>query len=121
MTTQTRCQACHAQGSSVQGYQISNEQVITLCSDCAKQVFVTPQQDGAEDEQEYPDWSFGQKASLFLPTALVTIGLPALLHAPLPAEVFGLVGALLLAAKSPQLYADLREELPGPLVDWLDG
>jgi len=126
MTDRHRCQACHAQNSSVQSYQIGDEQSITLCADCAEQVKVSPQQDGAEgehaeDEQDYPDWSFGQKASFFLPTALLTMGLPALLHAPLPAEVFGLVGALLLAAKSPQLYADLREELPAPVVDWLDG
>src|SRR5438046_1989331 len=42
-------------------------------------------------------------------------GVPALLHAPLPLEVAGVAAAIALAAKSPELYASLREQAP-----WLD-
>ena len=126
MTVRQRCQACHAQGRSVQDYPIGEEQVISLCASCAEQVFarlpeVQEREQSPEEQEQSPDFSFTKKVAIFAPTALLTMGLPALLHAPLPAEVFGLVGAIMLAAKSPKIYAEMKESLPEPLVTWLDG
>ena len=126
MTVRQRCQACHAQGSTMHVYQIGEEQVISLCASCAEQVFarlpeVQEREQSPEEQEQSPDFSFTKKVAIFAPTALLTMGLPALLHAPLPAEVFGLVGAIMLAAKSPKIYAEMKESLPEPLVTWLDG
>src|SRR6266567_5738529 len=71
-----------------------------------------------EDEQYEPDivpLPFGRKVAIGASTALLTAGLPALLHAPLPLSVAGVAAAIALAAKSPELYASLREQAP-----WLD-
>src|SRR6266567_1488980 len=72
-----------------------------------------------EDEQDYePEIvpiPFGRKVAIGASSALIMAGVPALLHAPLPLEVAGVAAAIALAAKSPALYAHLKEQAP-----WLD-
>src|SRR5579859_2292702 len=65
-----------------------------------------------QDEKTKKQFSFGQRAAVFAPTALATIGLPALLHAPLPLEIAGLVAAYFVAQKSPEIYGAMGEHLP---------
>jgi len=70
-----------------------------------------------EHDEEVPpqvQFSFGQKAAIFVPAALSVCGLDALLHAPLPLAVAGMVGAYCLAKNSPQLYGAMKEHLPLP-------
>lgn len=58
--------------------------------------------------------TLGQTAAVFVPTAaLATVGIEALLHAPLPIEIAGLVGAYMLARNSPAIYEKLRGNVPG--------
>src|SRR6266581_3768279 len=67
------------------------------------------------DEPEVVPIPFGRKVAIGASSALIMAGVPALLHAPLPLEVAGVAAAIALAAKSPALYASLREQAP-----WLD-
>jgi len=115
MPTPPHCQACHAQEVAL--YECAEG--ILLCEDCCQQ----REQEHAphEDEPSVPAWSLSQRAAIFGSSALLMMGLPALLHAPLPAEVFGLGAAIALALHSPTWYAHLREEMPEPLAAWLDG
>jgi hypothetical protein len=57
-------------------------------------------------------FTFGQKASIFGGSAIITCGLPALLHAPLPMEIAGIIGAVALARKSPEIYEAMRQQMP---------
>lgn len=59
-----------------------------------------------------PDFTFTQKAQVFIPTALTLTGLEMLLHAPFPLEVAFLVGAGVIANKSPEIYNAIREHIP---------
>src|SRR5690348_10832755 len=70
--------------------------------------------DDEEDVTPIP-LTLGQRAMIGASSALITAGLPAILHAPLPIEVGGLIGAVVLAVNSPKWGAQLREEMP-----WLD-
>jgi hypothetical protein len=57
--------------------------------------------------------TLGQTAAVFLPTATIaTVGIEALLHAPLPIEIAGLVGAYVAARNSPAIYRKLQEHVP---------
>lgn len=59
--------------------------------------------------------TFGQTMKVFIPAAAVsTIGLEAVLHAPLPLAVGGIVGAYILARNSPEIYEKLRGHIPLP-------
>jgi hypothetical protein len=127
-----QCQVCNADGVTLNVLHRSLENlgceqevdVITLCEACYDLLNgkLVQGDDASEpgDEQAYPDFSFTKKAAVFVPSAIIGLGLPALLHAPLPAELFGLIVALLLARNSPKLYAGMRESLPTPLVELLD-
>ncbi len=128
-----RCQVCNAGSVSLNAYHKTYENlgceqegdVITLCEACYDHLYqkLAQREDatGEAEEETYPDFSFSKKVGVFAPTALVTMGLPALLHAPLPAELFGLAAALALAANSPKMYGEMRESLPQPIVELVDG
>jgi hypothetical protein len=130
-----RCQVCR-ENTALNVYHTTYEtlgceqesDVIALCEACydllSQQQKLTPNDSAAEttgDEPAYPHFSFSQRALVFTPSALVGVGLPAFLHAPLPAELFGLGAAIALAINSPKLYAEVRDSLPTPLVTLLDG
>ena len=127
------CQGCKADNVPLSVYHTSYENlgceqeddVIVLCEACYDRLSRYGQQaedasEEAGEEQTYSHFSFGKKATVFGGSALVTIGLPLALHAPLPAEVFGLGVAVVLALNSPKIYAQMRDDLPAPLVEWLD-
>jgi len=131
-----RCQVCRAGNVALNVYHTTYEtlgceqesDVIALCEACydllSQQQKLTPNDSTAEttsEEPAYPRFSFSQQALVFTPSALIGVGLPAFLHAPLPAELFGLAGAIALAVNSPKIYAEIRDSLPAPLVEFLDG
>jgi hypothetical protein len=131
-----RCQICRSEEASPNVYHTSYENlgceqesdVIALCEACYDRCVqssrVAQQDDTAvpagEEPQASADFSLPKKALIFTPTALLLDGLLWLLHAPLPAEVFGVGAALALAIKSPKIYAELRGSLPASLVSLLD-
>jgi hypothetical protein len=128
-----RCQVCRAGNVSLNTYHttldtIGCEQegdVMTLCLACYDRLYqqLVGQEDvtsEAEGETS-PHFSFTKKAIIFTPAAFVGLGLPALLHAPLPAELFGLGAAIALAINSPKIYAEMRGSLPEPVIEFLDG
>lgn len=80
-----------------------------------------PEQNKTESKEVYPSFSLSQKFLTFGTSAAVMAGLPALLHAPLPAEIGGIGVAIALAFNSPKIYAQLRGELPAPVVEAIDG
>jgi hypothetical protein len=131
-----RCQVCRAEDVALDVYHTTYEtlgceqesDVIALCEACydllSQRQKLMPNDNTAEttgDEPAYPHFSFSQRALVFTPSALVGVGLPAFLHAPLPAELFGLGAAIALAVNSPKIYAEIRDSLPAPLVAFLDG
>ncbi len=131
-----RCQICNAENVNLNAYHRTFENlgceqeadVMTLCEPCSdpfarnRQVALRDDPAQGQDwEQTSPAFSFSKKAAVFGSSALVTMGLPALLHAPLPAELFGLGAAIALAVNSPKLYAEMRDSLPQPVVELLDG
>ena len=131
-----RCQVCRAEDVALDVYHTTYEtlgceqesDVIALCAACynllSQRQKLTPNDGTAKtagDEPAYPHFSLSQRALVFTPSALVGVGLPAFLHAPLPAELFGLGAAIALAINSPKLYAEMRDSLPAPLVKFLDG
>lgn len=63
------------------------------------------------------NWSFTQKASVFLPTALTLCGAEMLLRAPAPLVAVGAIGAGFLAYKSPEFYEGLRKHVPLPAIE----
>ena len=131
------CQVCNAGDVNLSAYHKSLENlgceleadVIVLCAGCYDLLYQKLTQgvdvsDGAGalgEENSYPDFSLGKKAVVFGSSAAVTMGLPLLLHAPLPAELFGFAAAIALAANSPKLYAEVRDSLPQPIVEMIDG
>jgi len=66
---------------------------------------VNPSPDGEEEDIGF---SLLQKAGVFAPAALGLTGLEVFLNAPLPMEVAFIVGAGILAHKSPEIYASLK-------------
>lgn len=130
------CQVCRAEDVALNVYHTTYEtlgceqesDVIVLCEACydllSQRQKLTPNDSTAEttgEEPTYPRFTLSQRALVFTPSALVGVGLPAFLHAPLPAELFGLAGAIALAVNSPKIYAEIRDSLPAPLVEFLDG
>lgn len=132
-----RCQVCRGEGVALRVYHTTLDtlgceqegDVIALCEACydhlAQKVqrFADQTAGQANDSDEdpvAPQLSLGQKALVFTPTAIVLDGLFALLHAPLPAELFGLGAAIALAASSPKIYAGIRESLPESWQQYLD-
>jgi hypothetical protein len=129
-----RCQGCDASGVVLNTYHVTLENlgcelesdILTLCEGCYDRFYQSgklAQDDSteADGKETYPDFSFGKKAAVFGSSAVATMGLPLLLHAPLPAELFGLAAAVALAANSPRIYNEMRESLPEPLTNLLDG
>ncbi len=131
-----QCQGCKAENVTLSAYHTSydhlgceqEDDAIVLCEACYERLShygkLAQSDDAPEEpgeEQMYPHFPLSKRALIFGPSALVTMGLPALLHAPLPAELFGLGAAIALAANSPKLYAEMRGSLPTPLVALLDG
>lgn len=131
-----RCQVCR-QEVTLRAYHTSlgalgcelESDVIALCEACYDhlaqklQRFAEQTADQADDFDEgpiAPHFSLARKALVFTPSAIVLDGLFALLHAPLPAELFGLGVAIALAANSPKIYANIRESLPEPWQEYLD-
>jgi hypothetical protein len=127
------CQGCKASGVSLEVYHrhLENvgceqkEDLMVLCEVCfdrlAQHLVILEEGGGSQRPGSSPHFSFGKRVAVFVPSALVGLALPALLHAPLPAEVGGLVVAFALAAMSPKIYAELRYTLPAPLVEIIDG
>jgi hypothetical protein len=76
----------------------------------------TRQNEEENEEQQLAPLSLGQQAAVFVPTAAAVCGLDAVLHAPLPLAVAGLVGAYYLTRKSPTIYEAMREHLPLPAL-----
>ena len=132
-----RCQVCRQGEVALDVYHTTYEtlgceqesDVIALCEACydllsQQQKLATGNDSTAEtggEEPVYPHFSLAKKVLIFTPTALTLDGLLALLHAPLPAELFGLGGAIALAVNSPKIYAEIRDSLPPGLVEFLDG
>lgn len=119
LRAKNRCQVCsvsvgldvyHAHFESLG--QEHEQDVLVLCATCAHQL--------AQACKDEPTLTLMQRALVFVPSALVGLVGPALLHAPAPAELFGLGAAIFLAVKSPAIYAELRGALPAGLVDALD-
>jgi hypothetical protein len=130
------CQVCNAGNVSLSAYHKSLENVgceveddlIVLCAGCYDLLYQkltqggdVPEGPGESGEEATYNFSLGKKAVVFGSSAAVTMGLPLLLHAPLPAEVFGFAAAVALAVNSPKLYAEVRDSLPQPIVELIDG
>ncbi len=131
-----RCQVCRAEDVALNVHHTTYEtvgceqesDVIVLCEGCydlcIQRGRLTHNDDTDEtatgEEHTHPHFSLAKKALVFGPGALVGMGLPALLHAPLPAELFGLAAAIALAVNSPKIYGEMRDSLPAPLVELLD-
>ncbi len=133
-----RCQVCNTNDGSLSAYHTTFESLgceqendlIVLCEGCydlfhqhGKLACLDDASEDAEEEEARPSPAFSltQKAAIFVPAAITGLALPALLHAPLPAEVFGVAAAFALAANSPKMYGAMRDSLPAPLADFLDG
>lgn len=129
-----RCQVCRKE-VALRAYHTSlgalgcelESDVIALCEACYDhlaqklQRFAEQTADQADDEEPItPHFSLARKALVFTPSAIVLDGLFALLHAPLPAELFGLGVAIALAVNSPKIYANIRESLPENWQEYLD-
>jgi hypothetical protein len=115
------CQECDTEGVDLEVYHTNGDNlgceqeddVIVLCKQCYNRI-------SGSTPSEVVNFSFKQRAMVFTPVALVGIGVPAILHAPLPLEVGGVIAAFLLAAKCPQIYASMKSNLPAPVVDFID-
>ncbi len=131
-----RCQVCNAENVKPSAYHRTcenlgceqEEDIVVLCEACAEHLYRIGKLaqsegtfEGPEEEERYPGFSITKKAAVFVPSAVIGLGLPALLHAPLPAEIGGIVIAILLAANSPKIYGEMKDSLPIPLVELLDG
>jgi hypothetical protein len=118
-----RCQECDADGVNLEVYHTNGDNlgceqesdVIVICEACYNRL-----SGEGGTSLEVPNLSFKHRATVFTSTALVGMGLPALFHAPLPAEAGGLLVAILLAVKCPQIYAATKGRLPAPLVEFID-
>lgn len=133
-----RCQVCRSEGVALRVYHTTLDSlgceqegdVMALCEACYEhlatklqrfaQQAAVDQADASGEEPVTPPFSLAKKALIFTPSALVLDGLFALLHAPLPAELFGVGVAIALAANSPRMYAALRESLPEEWQEYLD-
>ncbi len=127
------CQGCNTANVALNAYHTSLENlgceqendVVALCATCYDRLsqHLTSQQQGTEESTEttYVDFSFGKKVTIGGVSSLITIGGPLLLHAPLPAELAGLAAAIALAVNSPKIYNEVRDYLPTPLVELIDG
>jgi hypothetical protein len=130
-----RCQMCRAGNVPLTVYHTTyknlgceqESDVLVLCEACydvfaQRQAELSPEPttEMLSQHPATPHFSFGKRALVFTPSAAIGVGLPALLHAPLPAEVFGFGAAIALAINSPKIYAELRDSLPAPLVELLD-
>ncbi len=134
-----RCQVCRAAGVALRVHHASIDNlgceqeadVLVLCDGCydslaqkmrqAIQKTADQADESGEEEPSVPTATLGQRALVFAPTAIGLDALMFLLHAPPPAEIGGLVAALVLAAKFPSIYASIRAGLPEPLQILLDG
>lgn len=117
------CQECNAGGVSLEVYHTNGDNlgceqeadVIVICEACHNRL---SGEDGTSSE--VPNLSFKHRATVFTSTALIGMGLPALFHAPLPLEAGGLIAAITLAIKCPQIYAAIKTNLPAPIVEFID-
>ncbi len=114
----SRCQMCHGESVHLEVHHWTDENLgrekpedlIVLCESCYAQM-------QPDKQEEVPLISFGWKMAVFgMSTAISTIGLEGILHAPLPAEVMALIGAFVLARKSPQIYGKIKKHLPDPII-----
>jgi hypothetical protein len=118
-----RCQECEAEGVNLEVYHTNGDNlgceqesdVTAICEACHSRL---SGEDGTSSE--VPNLSFKHRATVFTSTALVGMGIPALFHAPLPMEAGGLIAAIFLAIKCPQIYAAAKGNLPAPLVEFID-
>jgi hypothetical protein len=115
-----QCQGCHAVDVLLHVHHYTyerlgceqDEDLVTLCEDCHEELHRLM--------ADPPKLSFLQRWSVGLGTAVIgTIGVEGLLRAPLPAEIGVLVGAFLLASKSPTIYGWLKEKVPPEPLAWL--
>jgi hypothetical protein len=122
-----RCQICAEHDEGVDVYHKTTERLgeeserdlIVLCSTCHGVLERAGKL--VERAAPLPHFSLAERLRLAGPTALVGVGLPTLLHAPLPAELAGLGVAVYLAVKFPSVYTELKGMLPEPVMDLLDG
>ena len=135
---ENRCQVCRAGGVALRVHHATYDnlgceqeaEVIVLCEGCydtlaqkmKKAIEKTAVRTDNLDEEvpSVPTVTLGQRALVFAPTALGLDALMLLLHAPPPAEIGGLVAAIVLAAQFPKFYASMRTSLPAPLQEFLD-
>lgn len=134
---ENRCQVCRAQGVVLRVHHAGLDtlgceaegDLIVLCEGCydtleqrLKKVIETNDQAAAPGEEvgNTSTFSLAQRALIFAPAALGLDGLFLFLHAPPPAEIGGLVVAVLLAAKFPKFYVAMKSGLPAPLQEFLD-
>jgi len=117
-----RCQECDAEGVDLEIYHLSGDNlgceqeadVIALCVDCFNRMNNGP-------ALEVPHVSLKHRLTVYGSAALVSVGLPALLHAPLPAEIGGLGAVIFLAIKCPTIYAAVKRGLSPRVVEFIDG
>lgn len=116
-----RCQECDAEGVDLEIYHLNGDNlgceqetdVIALCVECFNRMNGGP-------ALEVPHVSLRHRLTVYGPAALVSVGLPALLHAPLPAEIGGLGAVIFLAIKCPTVYAAVKRGLPPRIVELID-
>jgi hypothetical protein len=122
-----RCQICMSDDESVEVYHKTTEHLgaererdlMVLCSACHGVLSRAGKL--VERQAPLPHFSLAERLRIAGPTALIGVGLPTLLHAPLPAELAGVGLAVYLFMKFPHVYTGLRESLPEPVMDALDG
>src|SRR5579884_845295 len=130
-----QCQGCQTGDVELEVYHTTldslgceqADDIMVLCATCYDRLLQLGKlagQDGmledVGEEQQYPHISLWARTKIFGVSSLATVGLPLFLHAPLPAEVFGVAAAIGLAVKCPEIYAQVKGELPAGLVEWLD-
>jgi hypothetical protein len=121
-----RCQICAEEDESVEVYHKTVERLgaeqerdlIALCSTC--QGVLERAGKLVEQKAPLPHFSLRERLRIAGPTALVGVGVPTFLHAPLPAELAGFGLAVYLAVKFPSVYTELKSMLPEPVMDLLD-
>jgi hypothetical protein len=115
-----QCQGCHAKNVLFHVHHYTYERLgceedadlVTLCEACHDELH--------RRLADLPKIPFLHKCAIGLGAATIgTIGIEGFLQAPLPAEIGVLLGAILLAKNSPQIYARLKEMVPPEVLAWL--
>jgi hypothetical protein len=101
--------------SVCQGVTRQRENKNSLFRDLPVEVLVPALTGEAPAEQVVPWWKNGEaiveKLMIFTATACITVGLPALLNAPWPADLAGVVAALLVTLRGPEIYRAFSDQI----------